>query len=266
MNNKRPLLSTSPEQIDNINKRHSPGLTMSVENQQDVFSWDKLCGLLDEKLKDVTRKEDLAAINYEIEELKNENTKLKDDIKKLTTRIETIDRKSRATNIVVNGLNCTAVSSAKTKFMDICKNILKVEANIIATKIMSSGKSCLFNLETSSQAIGVLSAKRLLKGQQIYIHKDYTEDEQFSRYNLRQISKNISKSKKDVKVRLGEFSIFINDKKFNWFNGKVKAQTNNDAEYLRKLFNECGCSYDVVCNDKFSSNKKNTNPNTNYSI
>lgn len=237
---------------------------MSDSKQQDVFSWDKLCGLLDEKLKDVTRKEDLAVIRSEIDDLKSENIKLKEDIKKLTSRIEVIDRKSRATNVMVNGLDCTAVPSAKTKFMDICKNILQVEVNVISTRIISSGKSCLFTLETSSQANNVLTAKGKLKGQQIYIHKDYTEDDQCSRYNLRQISKVISKSKKDVKVRLGEFAIFINDKKFTWFNGKIKAYSDNDTEYLRKLFDECGCSYDVFCNDE--SSNKNINPTTKSTI
>lgn len=154
--------------------------------------------------------------------MKNENTKLKEDVKKLTTRIVVIDRKSRATNVIVNGLNCTAAPSAKAKFMDICKNIQKVEVNVISTRIISLGKSCLFNLETISQANNVLAARGRLKGQEIYIHKDYTEGDQCNRHNLSQIIIFISKSKKDVKVRLGECVVFINDKKTPGVMGKLR--------------------------------------------
>lgn len=77
---------------------------MSVNSQQDVFSWSKLCDVLDDKLKDVAKKEDLAAIKQEVEKFKVENCKLKEDIVKLTNRLELVDKKSRSTNIVVSGL------------------------------------------------------------------------------------------------------------------------------------------------------------------
>lgn len=225
-----------------------------TDNQQDVFSWSKLCNLLDEKLKDVAKKEDLIAMKYEMEELKQENLKLKDDIKKLTTRMEYIDRRSRSTNVIVNGLLCASTQSAKNIFRDICIKELNVEINIISARMLTSGKSFVFTLESSAQAHNVLMAKGKLRGQEIYIQKDYTDDEQSTRYKLRQISKTITKSKKDVKVRLGEFCIFVNDKKFTWHSGKVMASSENDSQYLRKLLAECECSFEVNFIKKFKNN------------
>lgn len=253
MSNKRTLLSTSPDQ-NKSNKKYLFCNKMTDNNQQDVFSWSKLCNVLDEKLKDVAKKEDLVAIKAEMQELKQENMKLKDDIKKLTTRMEFIDRRSRTSNIIVSGLLCTNSQVAKNKFRDICIKELNVEVRIISARILALGKSFVFSLESSAQAVNILAAKGKLRGQEIYIQKDYTDDEQSTRYKLRQLSKTISKTKKDVKVRLGEFCIFINDKKFTWYNGKVMASSVNDSEYLRKLLGECGCTLDVCFIDNYKNN------------
>ncbi|XP_065368766.1 uncharacterized protein LOC135961198 [Calliphora vicina] len=183
---------------------------MSSPNQattQDVFSWDKLRGLLDEKLKDVTKKSDLVEIKSTIEELREENKKLKNDVKKLTSRLEFIDRKSRSSNVVVSGLNAVNVNAARAEFMNLCTTVLNVNTNVMSTRIISSGRSFLFCLETSMQVYNVIAAKHKLKGQTIYIKKDYTEEEQNVRFNLRQISKKINNSNKTIKVRMREFCI-----------------------------------------------------------
>ncbi|XP_059218299.1 uncharacterized protein LOC131997633 [Stomoxys calcitrans] len=101
MSSKRTLLSTSPDHKEHTPKKYAPSLNMSVSSQQDVFTWSKLCEVLDDKLKGVAKKEDLTDIKHEIEELKHENSKLKEDIKKLTNRLELVDQKSRTTNIMV---------------------------------------------------------------------------------------------------------------------------------------------------------------------
>ncbi|XP_059216628.1 uncharacterized protein LOC131998105 [Stomoxys calcitrans] len=209
MNNKRTLLSISPENSHSTPKKYSPYQKMNINNQQDVFSWSKLGDVLDDKLKDVAKKEDLTAIKYEVEELKQENCKLREDIKKLTNRLETLDRKSRTTNIVVSGLRSRTTFTAKKEFLDICNNKLNIVVNISYARMLSSGKSFVFTLDTNSQVQNILNTKEKLHGQFIYIQKDYTAVEQSTRYNLRQVGKIVSQHKKDVKVRLGEFCLFL---------------------------------------------------------
>lgn len=248
MSNKRTLQSTSPDYTDKNNyKKFVSCENMQKQNsEQDVFSWEKLCYLLDDKLKDVTRKSDLVAIKTDIEELKEENLKLKNDIKKLTSRIEFIDRRSRSANVIISGLNSDNVKAAKTEFLKLCSNELKVNVNVMSTRIISGGKSFCFTLETSMQAYNVTAAKKKLKGQMVYIQKDYTEEEQHVRYQLRKLSKNISQCNESVKVRLGEFCIFIDNNKFTWSNGKIVSNSANNAEYLSKLLAECNYPMEVT--------------------
>ena len=89
---------------------------------------------LEEKLTDIARKEDLDCIKAELQDLKTENIRLKNEIKTLTTRIEFIDRKTRQSNVVVNGLNCKNIGAAKSDFTELCKNTPDVNVNIVNTQ------------------------------------------------------------------------------------------------------------------------------------
>lgn len=262
MSNKRLLKTTSPEQIENISKKHLSSRNMSENNNQDVFCWNKLCNLLDEKLKDVAKKDDLTNITTEIEKLKQENTKLKEDINKLNSRLENIDRKTRMANIVVSGLDCSTTMAARNKFYKICQNDLNVDVTITHTRMLSLGKSFIFTMETFNQCQKVLAAKAKLTGQNIFIHKDYTDSEQNVRYNLRQLSKTVTKVRKDAKVRLGEFCIFINDKHYGWTNGKILAHSEIDAKFLGDILDETESTFELTTRNKMNySNISNSNKN-----
>lgn len=106
--------------------------------------------------------------------------------------------------------------------------------------MIAKQKTFLFNLESSSEVQKVLSTKEKLKDHTVYILKDYTEEEQHVRYNLR-----IKEKKKGLKVRLGEFWIFVENKKYSWPKGKIMAYANDDAILLNNLLTECGCSFEI---------------------
>lgn len=241
MNNKRVLHTTSPDHFDNNKKRQ----TME-HNSGDVFSWDRLSQLMDVKLVDVARKSDLLEVNTQIEELREENRQLKDDIKKLSSRLELIDRKSRAASIVVGGLNSNNIHTAKAEFIDICLKLLEVHVNVLSVRILSKKMNFLFNLESTVQVNNIMAAKGKLQGVPVYIQKDYTEEEQSTRYNLRMISKSISKKDATIKVRLGEFCIFVENKKYTWSKGNVVAYCSNDADFLLNILEKCGHLVEVV--------------------
>lgn len=223
----------------------------------DVFSWEMMKNLLDSKLEekldaklvDVARKEDITALRNELEVVKVENNILRKEITKLTSRLEHIDRKTRTSNVVVTGLNCSNSQDAKADFSKLCSEVLDINTNI-SNSIMIGRRSFIFNLDSSSNVQKVLAAKRKLKGRPIYIQKDYTAQEQNARYNLRQICKGIRDKNKLIKIRQGDLSIFVDDMKVTWgLNNKVFVQSSADAERLEKIFNECKISFSIECNN-----------------
>ena len=61
-----------------------------------------------------------------IDALEKENLQLKKEINIMSSRMEIIDRKTRSTNIVINGLESTDITAAKTKFSELCSGVLNV--------------------------------------------------------------------------------------------------------------------------------------------
>lgn len=250
MSAKRPLQSTSPEITDSTPKKRIPYINMS-SNAKDVFSWDKLGEMLDEKLKDVAKKEDLIEMRNEIRELQQENIQLKEEMKKLTSRLEIIDRRSRSSNVVVSGLTCTSSLLAKKEFTKICTEIMNVDVDVVTTRMVGSGRLFIFTLGSCIQTQKVLSAKRNLNGKNIFIQRDYTESEQSIRYNMRKLKNEVLNKRINVNVRLAEFSIYINEKRFNWSQGKIIAASECDAAFLKEIIGEN--VYDIISRDSYNN-------------
>ena len=91
------------------------------------------------------------------------------------------------------------------------------------------------------------------------MQKDYTKDEQNVRYNLRQFNKALKNSAANVKVRLGEFCIFIDDQKYMWANGELLASNSKELSFLQNLVAANKLKYTVKLNQKSGTTVANAN-------
>lgn len=62
-----------------------------------------------------------------------------------------------------------------------------------------------------------------------------------------------------MKIRLGEFCIFVNDKKYTWSSEKVVAYSTADAEFLKMLLSEACFAVDVITRVNNGETHVNTN-------
>ena len=58
--------------------------------------------------------------------------------------------------------------------------------------------------------------------------------------------KHLNNFNENLKVRVGEFCLFVNDKKFTWSNGKLAAVSNDDTNYLRNVLSASITSVEVI--------------------
>ena len=255
---KRSLENSPTEKIVTQNsKKHQTEKKMENENTAgDVFSWAQLKNVLDETLEDVARKSDLAGMKKELEEVKEENLLLKKEIKQLNSRIELIDRKTRTTNVVVNGLNSTNALSAKDEFQQLCTDVLKVNLQVGNTSMLSK-KSFMFNVDSSVSVQKILAAKNKLRGRNEFIQKDYTQQEQHVRYNLRQIAKAIRTKNRSINIKHGEFNIYVDNKKYGWFNNNIIAYSDKDSDFLKNLLIDSNCNYKIIVKDSQTVRQSN---------
>lgn len=249
MNWKRPLELTSP---DHSLKKSSSSVTMAPAGSQtssassDTFSWERLVHLFDDKLKDVARKTDLMILQNDVKQLRSENEFLKQEIRSLTSRLESVDQRSRRSNVVLAGLQSSNPNDAKSEFAEICASTLKSPVDVLEVRKLPSRNSYTVTLANIAQATNILSAKRNLRGTSIFLQKDYTKNEQSTRYNLRQLRKMILTVDKRAKVKVGEFCIFFNDCKFKWSDGKIVASSPKEAELLRRIMIKGDYNFEIT--------------------
>ena len=190
--------------------------------------WSTLSNVLDVKLDNVAKKEDL-------KQLREENQLLKNELLLMKSRLELLEQASKRSNLVVSGLAASFPNQAKDEFMQLCKSVLKCDVNVTSVRKISGGKSFVFNLNTTLEADSVISSRRLLKGSNVYIQKDTTAEERTKMFHLRALERNIKKADPNVKIRQGFARIYISDKPFYWIDGKYAATNETDATFLRNL-------------------------------
>ena len=147
----------------------------------DCFSWEifdrKLNDALEINLVNVVRKEDLAAISLELQQLRSDNTRLQKELSEMKFRLEQVDKSSRRNNVVVRGLASRFVSQAVVEFNKLCSDKLRTNVNVVKASQISSGRAFLFTLNSALEVNKIMESRRSLFGTSIYIDKDCTTDE-----------------------------------------------------------------------------------------
>lgn len=195
------------------------------------------------------KKTDIEALKHELKAVKSENEELKKEIKHLNARIDVIDKRTRTNNIIVNGLIPTNNLSAQNEFVKNCKDILGVEINICSSRLLRNKKSVLFILNSYSEVQKIMNVRNKFKDRSIFVQKDYTIKEQHVRFKLRKFCKDISNVNKNIKVRLGEFCVYVDNKKFSYNNESFIAYSYNDKTFIDKLLNDCKLNYEIIVNN-----------------
>lgn len=268
MATKRNLTETSPDLCATHNpKRNLTPANMSTSyntTASDTFSWAtfdaKINAALDLKLQNVAKREDVASLRDEVRTLRADNELLRAKLELLERQIERVDKSSRRCNVVVNGLPGRNVEEASMHFTEIANKTLKVNIAIMHATKLPAASSYAFTLASPHLVSNVLKGRKMLKGSSIYIQKDYTTQENKKRYHLR-ILGNKLKSIGGINVKMGDYSIFVNNMAFTWQDGKIIAKSNTDAAALRKLLVQIGLEDEEILVKTYSSNRVNATIN-----
>lgn len=223
---KRHLSDTSPEGTQLHKRRVMP------ENN-DVFSWNVFETKMEKLLENVAKKEDVQELQRNLIEVKKENESLRRDMNQLQSKIESMDKSMRRTNVVVSGIKSTSLADAKSKIIDICANTLNINVNIVRARVLKPNQEYLVEFETVQQAINVLMNGGKLKGGGIFVRKDLTADERSKQYHMRKLKNELIKLDGTTRCKFKGSSLIVNDKQYEWFDGAVIAKCVEDKESLR---------------------------------
>ena len=240
MATKRSLKQTSPDNNSFGSPKRlsipssSPTTTKMNNAETEAAFWStfdaKINAVLDIKLQKIAKKDDVLSLSEELRKVRSENEMLRTRLSFLERQIERIDKNNRRCNVIVGGLPGASTEIVGKNFSDLATKTLKTNISISNAAELPNG-SFIFTLISASQASSIFKQRKLLKGTSIYLQKDFTAQENSNRKYLRQLAKSL-KGIRGVKVKMGDYSIFINDRAFSWRDGQITADSKADADML----------------------------------
>ena len=238
VNNQSSVMSTATTNSQ-VSVMSSAVQQPQIHTIPDTFSWamfeSKMSLMLDQKLLDVVKKTDLAALYSEIKLLKDENDSLKNDLFAIKTRLNYIEKAAIRSNIVVSGLSSTSVKTAIKEFSDLSNGVLKTSINITEGRKLPKNNGYIFTLNSQIEANSVISSKAKLRGTNVFVQKDATAEERTAMFHLRQLGKSLRSVDPRLKVRHGMACLYVNDILFSWSTGSFIAPSDADAKFLHSL-------------------------------
>lgn len=158
---------------------------------------------IDSLVSTLATKDDLAVYNEELRNVKESNEELKTMITEIKQereadriKMEMWDHERRAKKLILTGLSGVDRANVRDKVNQFCKEVLKVEPAIEATRILvANGRAgAIISVEFSSlsDVINVLSKTSLLRGTNINIDRDLTEAERKNKAILLRLRRFIS--------------------------------------------------------------------------
>ncbi|CAH0547013.1 unnamed protein product [Brassicogethes aeneus] len=152
----------------------------------------------------------------EISALKEENQKLNEKLNKVEKKMEKLEKEKKRNNVIIRGtkgireLAIQEVSGVLEKMGVDNIEFLKVE-----TIKPKTGKSFIVaHLKDGEMKTKIMQNKSKLKGLDIYIDNDYTEEEQKVQKTIAEYAKNIAKEGR--KVKIGYRKLIIDGQKWVW--------------------------------------------------
>lgn len=262
---KRSLKETSPESESSLrNKRHLGGKSSNMNS--DTFTW----ALFEEKMKNmletVVKKEDIQQLQKCIDDVKSENVRLRKDLSTLKSKIETLEKNSRRSNIVVSGIMTDNYKEAKQEFIDICNNIMQTKVGITRMIKMRTPGDYVVELESPVQATNMMINSGKLKGSNIYIQKDYTPDERTQRYQLRRLKRDLQKYNKHLICTFKDTNLLIGNHSYTWNADFVVAKNSEGKQFLENLLTQTKDKYNIILKAKHKFGNENIEANATTSL
>lgn len=246
---KRTLKDISPDIESNLrNKKHLGGKSSMMSN--DTFTWAMFEEKMGKMLETVAKKSDIQQLQNCIDDLKKENDRLRNDLASLKRKVETMDKYSRRSNIVVSGITSENDKDAKQKFEHLCTNTLHSKVGICRMIRMKTPGEYVVELESPIQATNLMINSGKLKGTNIFIQPDYTPNERSQRYHLRQLKKVVQKCDKNLICTWRGTTLIINNKSFTWNEDSVVAYNDEAKQFLDNLLVKENAKYNVTQKSK----------------
>lgn len=208
---------------------------MPVEVLKGVFQ-----DMLNGALGNVATKDDVKQFQEEVRALRIENQELKEELGKMRSQLDYIDRERRQKRLVFHGLE--DVQDVSSKVQEVLHSNLKVVEPVLVSKTTKmkskNGKmSVLAEFVSCNDVWKVLGKCRNLAGSGIGVDRDLTIEERDQRRKLLHMKREIEKIDKSKRVSIQGSKLKIDGSFFTWKDNKhFVCGKESGLQALRKIY------------------------------
>lgn len=247
---KRPRSASSPTFPSPTNNRKK-----KINNMDDgklkAMMGEVMSGILDEKLKNIATKADIATLEKKVETVVSNGRILEVKVNQISreiinnrSRILIMEKQLRQNNLIFRGIKWVQHEKCETIIHNFCSDTLGIQTSEIVRahrigKNYENNLPILVEFSKRSDVANILKNTAKLKGTKFGIDKDYCEHVRQCRKILFTIKKHIKSIRKDVDIYIRDEIIFINKMKLMWHNdtGLSTTEGASGAVALKEVLN-----------------------------
>lgn len=220
-------IRSSPGDSSHINKKYQSSKDSDM-TPSDFKEF--IIAVLDDKLAPLATKNDLTALNNELISLRDENSRLWEEVRALhsfnkesSRRIEELEIAARSSNLIFRGLKTSKETINYEEIIkEFCFDILKVSIPVEGLFVRPLGQSgnpnkpLLVTFSHQNERSKVLRSCKVLRGTGFTIHLDLPESARKKRGKLLLVKKEVHRLNKDIMVRIHPSALRVGDSWFEW--------------------------------------------------
>jgi hypothetical protein len=217
----------SPEQLPPNSKNKVEQIEITGEMEVGKMTIDQLSDMLDGKLAGLATKEEIKQLERKMEDLATENIKLKEEIEWLKLRdhqweerIDFVENRTKANNLIFRGLHSKEGEDLKKLIQECCATLTKEEVKInnafyVGPRTIAP-RLILVECGNPSDVSVVLQNSKKLKGTGVIIHRDLSEASRKKRSKLYAIKKKILTIDEKSSVTVKRNLLFYKNTRYSW--------------------------------------------------
>lgn len=185
---------------------------------------DMMLEIKEIKRNQIEQQRKMEEILEENKKMKEYSSKLEEKIEKLDMKIENLEKEKKRNNLIITGITPKAKDNQTLRFEleDFIRGALKIETKIRNAKRIGN-TTCMVEMENWEEKLKILKVKSNLKNRReakIYINNDLTDKEKEIQKSIR--SREKEEREQGNRTKIGYKNLMINDKKWVWSNSLAK--------------------------------------------
>lgn len=196
--------------------------------------------LLEKKLENVAKSEDLENFKGQMENIEKENKRLRQELEAVNRKLEDSEsrwddlaNRSMRNNLIFQGLVVRDSKTEAETVQEFVREVLGEEVSVNRAHFLGRSKQIIAHIPQDKHIQAIFSKTSLLRGTEFFIFRDFTKRVRNIRSKLMKIRWNLRNSECRLRVSVVYDHLYVGDKKLHWTGTSLRCGEEDGWSVLR---------------------------------